>query len=191
MPILPAEPALFPEGLFAEAATLALSDRRWWVLHTRPQQEKSLARDLTAREIPFYLPQNQRTLLVRGRSMTSFTPLFPGYLFLMADRAERVVALSTRRVVRTLEVPDQSRLRDNLDRLHRLIGSGLAVAAESGLEPGQRVVIRSGPLAGLRGQILRAAGKRRFMVEVDFIQAGASVLMDDWVLDPLDDDGRS
>src|ERR1019366_7320330 len=109
------------------------------------------------------------------------------YLFLRADQAERVVALSTRRVVRTLEVCDQNRLWDNLDRLNRLIGSGLPVAPESGLEPGSLVVIRSGPLAGLRGRILKAAGKRRFMVEVDFIQAGASVLMDDWVLDPVTD----
>jgi transcription antitermination factor NusG len=187
MPILPAEPALFPDELFAEAAAADVSGRRWWVLHTRPQQEKSLARDLLAREISFYLPQNRRTLLIRGRPMTSHTPLFPGYLFLMADREERVVALSTRRVVRSLEVSDQGRLWDNLSRLNRLIGSGLAVAAESGLEPGAPVVIRSGPLAGLRGRILKAAGKRRFMVEVDFIQAGASILMDDWVLDPAAD----
>jgi transcription antitermination factor NusG len=188
MPILPAEPALYPEGLFAEAVASDACERRWWVLHTRPQQEKSLARDLLAREVPFYLPQTRRTLLIRGRPVTSFTPLFPGYLFLRADREERVVALSTRRVVRSLEVSDQGRLRDNLDRLNRLIGTGLPVAAESGLTPGAPVVIRSGPLAGLRGRILKAAGNRRFMVEVDFIQAGASVLMDDWVLDPVDDE---
>ncbi len=188
MPILPAEPALFPDRLFAEAAMRESSGRRWWVLHTRPQQEKSLARDLLAREISFYLPQNRRTLLIRGRSMSSFTPLFPGYLFLRADQEERIAALSTRRVVRTLEVSDQNRLWDNLDRLNRLINSGLPVAAESGLEPGVQVVMRSGPLAGLRGRILKAAGKRRFMVAVDFIQTGASVLMDDWVLDPVADD---
>ncbi len=188
MPILPPEPALFPEGLFAEAATTAESERRWWVLHTKPHQEKSLARDLLAREISFYLPQTRRTLLIRGRPRTSFTPLFPGYLFLRADREERVAALSTRRVVRSLEVSEQGRLWDNLDHLSRLIDSGLPVAPESGLEPGVPVVIRSGPLAGLRGRILKAAGKRRFMVEIDFIQAGASVLMDDWVLDPVADD---
>jgi transcriptional antiterminator RfaH len=187
MPILAAEPALFPEGLFAEALPPDAAERRWWVLHTRPQQEKSLARDLLAREVPFYLPQNRRSLLVRGRPMTSFTPLFPSYLFLMGDREERVIALSTRRVVRSLEVNDQKRMWDNLGRLHRLISSGLPVAAESGLTPGAAVVVRSGPLAGLRGRILKAAGKRRFMVEVDFIQAGASVLMDDWVLDPAAD----
>ena len=48
MPILAAEPAHFPEGLFAEAEASLAATRQWWVLHTRPQQEKSLARDLFA-----------------------------------------------------------------------------------------------------------------------------------------------
>ena len=34
-------------------------------------------------------------------------------------------------------------------------------------------VRRSGPLAGLKGKILRTASGRRFVVEVDFIQQGA------------------
>jgi hypothetical protein len=41
------------------------------------------------------------------------------------------------------------------------------------------VVIRSGPLAGLRGTIVEKAAKRRFVVAVDFIQRGASIVLDD------------
>lgn len=87
----------------------------WWVLHTRPRQEKSLARDLHDCGAPFYLPLVRRRTLVRNRVMESSLPLFPGYLFLLADNEERMTALATRRVARSLDVPDQARLWRDLD----------------------------------------------------------------------------
>jgi len=44
------------------------------------------------------------------------------------------------------------------------------------------VEIQSGPLAGLRGKVLRSASGWRFVVTIDFIQQGASVLLDDFNL---------
>ena len=187
MPILPAEPSVFPDALFAEDRAPEVAGRTWWVLHTRPRREKSLARALHDRGVPFYLPQVRRGSLVRGRVMHSFLPLFPGYLFLLADREEWMTALSTGHVARPLHVADQARLGDDLGRLHRLIASGLPVAHEDGLAPGMEVVIRSGPLEGLRGKILKAVSGRRFVIQVDFIQQGASVLFEDCRLEPVGD----
>ena len=44
------------------------------------------------------------------------------------------------------------------------------------------VEIKSAPLAGLRGTILRTASGQRFVIQVNFIQRGASVLIDDFNL---------
>ena len=118
--------------------------------------------------------------------MESHLPLFPGYVFLHADREQRVTALATGRVVRSLTVPDQTRLWDDLGRLHRLLASCLPVSREDGPAPGTWVVIRSGPLEGLRGKVLEVVSGRRFRVQVDFIQQGASVLLEDCRLEPLD-----
>jgi transcription antitermination factor NusG len=136
--------------------------------------------------MPFYLPLARRRLRVRGRPLTSFVPLFPGYLFLLADRDERVAALATRRVVRTLEVADQEGLWRDLRQIYQLIASGAPVTPEDKLVPGAAVEIRCGPLAGLRGVIVRAASGHRFVVQVDFIQRGASVLIDEATLTPID-----
>jgi transcriptional antiterminator RfaH len=182
MPILAAEAALFPEGLFAEPRPPEAEGRLWWVLHTRPRQEKGLARTLYDKRVPFFLPQAPRRLFVRGRPTTSHLPLFPGYLFLLAGGDERGAALATGRVVRPLPVADQARLWHDLGQTHRLLASGLPTALETRLTPGAVVEVRGGPLAGLRGTILRAASGRRFVVRIDFIQQGASVLLDDWVL---------
>jgi transcriptional antiterminator RfaH len=187
MPILPAEPDAFPDGLFDGDAPLPdEAPRQWWVLHTKPRQEKSLGRQLRAGQIPYYLPQVSRRLSIRGRVMTSHVPLFPGYVFLLAGPEERVAALTTSRVVKDLTVADQEGLWRDLRQISRLLRSGAPVTPEDRLAPGMAVEIKSGPLAGLRGTILEAASRRRFVVAVNFIQRGASVLLDDYTLSPVD-----
>jgi transcriptional antiterminator RfaH len=187
MPVLPAEPCWFPAHLFAEAPYQDLGRRSWWVLHTRPRQEKSLARQLHQGHVPYYLPLAPRRSRIRGRLVTSYNPLFPGYLFLLAEPEERITALGTARVVRSLAVSDQPRLWHDLSQLQRLIATGAPVTPEDRLAPGMSVEIRSGPLAGLKGKILRTASGRRFVIEVDFIQQGASVLLDDFMLARCED----
>jgi transcriptional antiterminator RfaH len=186
MPILPTETSVFPDDL------LALPEpgngvAEWCVLHTRPRQEKSLARELVQKEIPFYLPLIAHQRRFQGRVMTAQLPLFDGYLFLHSDRDGYHEALATRRVVRGLAVADQGRLWADLRRVFALISSGLPVRPEPCLLPGQRVEITSGPLAGFRGRIVRSTSGRRFVVEVDFIRRGASVLCEAMTLRPVEE----
>lgn len=185
MPILASEPDAFPENLFDSDTVLPTDGRAWWVLHTRPRQEKSLARQLHAEGLPYYLPSVARRSLIRGRVMTAHIPLFPSYLFLLGDDRERVRALTTGRVVRTLAVVDQPRAWHDLRQIQTLIASGTPIRPEDKLEPGILVEIHSGPLCGLQGRILRGASGNRFVVQVDFIQKGASVEIEDYLLSPL------
>jgi transcription antitermination factor NusG len=187
MPVLPPEPNAFPEDLFAANDPGLTDERAWWVLHTRARQEKSLARHLHQARVPFYLPLIGKRGLLRGRVLTSHIPLFPGYVFLLGGRDERLVALTSNRVVQALEVADQGKLWHDLSQVWRLIRSGAPITPEDHLEPGAFVEIQSGALAGLKGRIIRAASGRRFVVQVDFIQRGASVLLDDYNLVPIDD----
>ncbi|MBN1853480.1 MAG: antitermination protein NusG [Pirellulales bacterium] len=183
MPILPKEPNVYPDCLFQSGVPADREDRRWWVLHTKPRQEKSLARQLHAGHVPFYLPLIPHTTYSRGRKLTSHLPLFAGYTFLYADQDERVTALGTNRITQTLEVKDQSRFWADVKQIEQLITSGAPITPHDKLGPGDAVIIRSGPLAGLEGTILRTATGNRFVVRIDFIQKGASVLIDDYHLD--------
>jgi transcriptional antiterminator RfaH len=187
VPILPAEKEVFPDHLFDEPREASFEDRCWWVMHTRPRQEKSLARQMGDAQVPFYLPLVRRRLLIRGRKLISHVPLFPGYFFLLGSREERVQALSTHRVVNSLVVHDQERLWRDLRQVWGLIATGAPITPEDRLAPGVPVEIRSGPLAGLHGTILRTASGRRFVVQVDFIQRGASVMLDDVHLAAVDE----
>jgi len=184
MPLLAQEPTVSPHDLFDLGQETFASDSQWWVLHTRPRQEKALARQLLEHRASFYLPIVSKRVRQNGRNLTSHIPLFPGYLFLLANREQRSAAMTTNRIVQTLIVPSQETLWRDLRQVHRLISSGAPVTPEERLGPGSPVEISSGPLAGLRGKIVRTASGRRFVVEVDFIQRGASVLLDDCCLVP-------
>lgn len=188
MPVLAQELDLYPDDLLSETDLDDDGGRSWWVLHTRPRQEKSLVRQLHRARIPYYLPLIPRRWRLRGRMMTSHLPLFPSYVFLRADRQERVSALSTNRVVRSLEVPDQAVLWQDLRQIRRLITAGVPISPENRLTTGMMVEITCGPLAGLRGRILRSASGHRFVVQIDFIQRGASVELDEFTLARVDSD---
>src|SRR5215831_5930814 len=116
MPFLAAEPQIFPEHLFEPSQALA-TERSWWVLYTKPRQEKSLARQLVVSGIPFYLPLFSKRLRIRNRLFVSHLPLFSGYVFLLATGEERVAALATKRIVRPIRVADQSRMWADLAQI--------------------------------------------------------------------------
>jgi transcriptional antiterminator RfaH len=187
MPILQSEARVFPDDLLISPKDQTLfAGSEWRVLHTKPRQEKSLARELLIREIPFFLPTVRRTRPHDGRLRTSELPLFDSYVFLFGNYDQYVSALATQRIVRSLRVPDQMLLWNELRQLNALLESGIAVRAESTLVPGQLVEVIVGPLTGLRGTVVRAAASRRFVIAVDFIGKGASVTCDELVLRPVD-----
>lgn len=183
MPILGEQTALFPETLLDETSPEA-QERRWWVLYTKARQEKAVARDMLRAEVPFYLPLVKRRILCGGRRLVTHRPLFPGYLFLFGSEEERIRALATNRVVHTLGVPDPARLRHELRQLRLLVASDAPLTVESRLAPGARVRVRGGPLMGIEGTVLRRRHETRLLVAVDFLQQGASVEIEDFLLEP-------
>jgi transcriptional antiterminator RfaH len=118
--------------------------------------------------------------------ITAHNPLFPGYVFLHADHHRRVAAMTTNRIVRCLEVADQDRLWEDLCQVNQLITSGMPITPEARITAGTTVEVVRGPLAGLRGTVIRSTSGKRFVVQVDFIQQGASVVIDDFALVPTE-----
>ena len=185
MPILSEETALYPETLL-EGPACEPSDRLWWVLYTKARQEKAVSRDLLGYRVPFYLPLVKKTSASRGRPTTSHIPLFAGYVFLYGTEEERVRSLTTNRVSRILAVDDPERLVLDLRQLRHLIASDAPLTVESRLVPGNRVRVRHGPFAGLEGTVLTRRGKTRLLVSINFLQQGASVEIEDFLLEPID-----
>jgi transcriptional antiterminator RfaH len=185
MPLLPLEPFVLPENLLLQPEPPSDAPR-WWVLHTKPRAEKSLARRLFSKQVPFFLPLYHHQWRSRGRQRSSYLPLFPGYLFLRGDLEERLAALATNQVARSIPVEDQRQMHADLARVYQLVVTGAPLSAEARLEPGSPVEITDGPFAGIHGKILRRGKQLKLLVEVQFLQRGVSVEIESWMVRPLE-----
>ena len=182
MPILKEEVCLFPDDLL-ESSLDPHSEAQWWVLCTKPRQEKAVSRHLHAQSVPFYMPLIKKARIYRGRRRTSYIPLFPGYVFMRGADEERIASLNSNRLSQMLPVDDAERLREDLQRIAGLIAADVPLTPESRLVPGHRVRIRSGPFAGLEGTVMKRRGRTRLLVSVNFVQRGASIEVEDCLLE--------
>lgn len=179
MPILAAEIDVFPEDLLTRDDITEENGPHWWAVYTRSRQEKELMRSLAAMEIPFYCPIiPHRFRSPAGRIRTSHLPLFSNYVFMYADGLHRYEALKTNLISQTIEVTDGQRLVHDLRQIQRLIHLGLPLSIESRLACGSKVRIKSGPLTGMEGMIVKRQGIEFLVVAVNFLQQGALVKLE-------------
>ncbi len=178
------EATVLPEDLFSSDRNSQLAGwpcddddepATWVVFHTKPRAEKALARRLAADETPFYLPLYEKSYRQQRRTVRSLLPLFPGYLFARVNNEQRYAAFATNQVANCLPVDDQERFYCDLFRVHQLIESRLPISREERIQPGTPAEIIGGPLKGYRGKVVRRSSGMRLVVEVDFLQSGASV----------------
>lgn len=184
MPTLKFEPCVFPDDLLNLTADRD-AQRHWWAVHTKPRQEKSLARHLYSNQIPFYLPLVAKNSLYRGRRIKAWHPVFTGYLFLFGTDQERMAALDTKRVVQLIPAPDPAELAFDLRNVDVLIKANVPLTVEGQLSPGKRVRVKGGALMGLEGTILSRRGENRLLIAVRFLQQGVSVMIEDFLVEPI------
>lgn len=183
MPILPAEDDLFPANLLE----ITEEDGQWWALYTLSRQEKQLMRKLKEVGIGFYSPMiPRRYRSPAGRIRVSHTPLFPNYVFVQGDNDIRYQAVCTGHVSRCIEVDDAPQLITDLRQIRDLIAIGEPLTPEARLEIGDRVRIRSGQFAGFEGMIIRRQNETRLVIDVKFMNQGASVLLEDCQVELLE-----
>jgi transcriptional antiterminator RfaH len=183
MPILAAETSVHPENLLDELAVTD-KERRWWVAYTHARQEKALARQLHAMGVPFYLPLVSKVSMMGGRRVKSLLPLFSSYVFMFGNDAERIQTCDTKRVAHLFSPSNSQYITRDLRNVRALIDSGVPLTVEARLQPGQRVRIKHGALLDVEGVIVSRRGGDRLVVEVDFLQQGVSILIDDFQLEP-------
>ena len=182
MPLLEAEPRAFPNALFSDPSIIERQPGCWWVLYTRSRMEKTLARQMRAREIPFYLPVYQHAWKTGGRKRTSYLPLFPGYVFLFGDDSARVAALETNLLCSVISVSDQSQFFSDLCRVERVLGGSAPVTPESNVPLGALVEITAGTFKGLCGKVIKRGDETRLVIEIEFLRRGVSIQVEEWAL---------
>ena len=178
MPILAQEPDIFPDSLLD--TPVDSPDDSWFAMYTLARQEKELMRKLRPLKIAHYGPMiQQRKRSPQGRIRTSYVPLFTGYVFIRGDEVARYNAVSTGCISRCLPVTEYEELIEDLRRIRQLVLNGAEVRPEPKPLVGRMAMVKNGAMKGLKGTITKTLSHHRLTVLVNFMQQGASVIVDE------------
>lgn len=152
----------------------------WWVLHTRPNCEKSLATYLLNRDISYYLPlyQQQKKIGNLGRVRISEIPLFNGYICFALDKRQHHLLYDTKKFVRIIKVDNQDLFVKELSGIAKAVENETDLLVRRGLVPGRRVRILSGPLEGNEGVVVKRRNDRRLALSVHMFNQTVLVRLD-------------
>lgn len=151
----------------------------WWVLYTKPRNEKALAWDMHRMGIKYYLPLTvKRVRRSNGKPRKSIICMFPGYVSVVNYPAYKQLLMRTGRIARIMEVENQERFVLELDQVRCLIDEVREFDLHDAPAIGQRAVIVSGPLEGMEGLISAPANSNRFFLNVDMFQRAISISVD-------------
>ena len=159
----------------------------WYALYTCSRHEKQVAAQLQQRDIGFFLPLYASVRRWKDRRVSLQLPLFPGYILVYTSLQHRIDVLNIPGAVRfvsfngrpvALPESDLLRLRSGLDK-------GLRAQPHPYLKVGHRVRVRSGPLAGTEGILLRKKDQFRLIVSIDLIMRSVAVDIDAADVEPL------
>ena len=146
----------------------------WYVVHTRPHQERRAEANLLRQGFRVWLPVMERSRRHARRIETVRGALFPGYLFVNLDiEREAWRAINGTFGVRCLlaDGPRPQALPAGfVAALRDATGAdGLSTAAPADLRPGDAVTIAAGPFAECAAVVLRLAPGERVEVLLDVL----------------------
>lgn len=156
-----------------------MSSKKWFVIHTRPKNEKKVYEQINGKGIEAYLPLIETIRYWSDRKKKLMVPLFPGYVFVHGEESERVSAISEtygairyvmfqRRfavitdeeisnIMISLKAPDRVRIEDTM------------------IMVGDLVEITYGIFKGLKGFITQIRGNYKLIVSITELNTTFSV----------------
>jgi transcription antitermination factor NusG len=161
--------------------------RKWFAVVTTPQHEKAASRHLDFYGVETFLPTYESSRTWKNRQKVKLQlPLFPTYLFVRIDQGDRAQVLRTPGVRRLVGNSREALCLPNRE-IEFLRTSLLERKAEpyAGLVLGQRVRIKSGPMRGVEGSLVRKSNEWRFILTVQLIHRHVAVEVDASTLEPI------
>ncbi|HET9177472.1 MAG TPA: UpxY family transcription antiterminator [Terriglobia bacterium] len=149
----------------------------WFAVYTRHRHEKAVAQLITGRGVEAFLPLYKAVHRWKDRMKDLSLPLFPNYVFVLANLDHRAAVLSTPGVydfVRLSGVPAAIPAAE-IDAVRCAVERGLNVEPHPLLKSGDRVRVKSGPLEGLEGILVRKKSFYRLVLAVELLMKSISV----------------
>jgi transcriptional antiterminator RfaH len=152
----------------------------WYLIHTKPKQEKCALFNLQQQGYECYLPTFSAEKLRHGGLSIHEEPLFPRYLFIRLGLQETSKSWgpirSTRGVSRLVCFgPEPAKMDDRLVEHLKKKEFAAHYAPARLFVPGQRVCLTDGPFVGIEGVFQMDEGARRAMVLIELLSKPVSL----------------
>lgn len=152
----------------------------WYAAYTCANHEKQVAEQFRHRGVEHFLPLYETVHRWKDRRVRLHLPLFPGYVFVRLPLRDCLKVLRVPRVVRLVgfgglpaALPEQQ-----IETLRHGLSDGFRAHPHRFLAVGRRVLVTNGPLAGMKGILLRRKGDFRVVLSVDLIMRSIAVEVD-------------
>lgn len=159
---------------------------RWYVLRTRSRQEQAAAATTEASGGRCYVPTIRQVKYYGHRKRVSDVPLFPCYAFMWGSVEHAYEAISLKRIVQVLPVPDQAYFEHELAQIRRALEGCAELSPYRFFVRGRRVRVTAGPFEGIEGIVEEGPRQNRLILQVHAIGRALSLEIDASLLEIVD-----
>lgn len=166
-------------------------DLQWYAVSTRSRHEKQVRDRLAAIGVEPLLPLTKTLSQWSDRKVWTTNPLFPGYCFARFSLESRLPILQTPGVVRIIgSVKPEPISEEELAAIKTVSTSKRHTEPHEYLVKGTWVEVIRGPLAGIRGELVRKGQQDGLVIRAHLIQQAAMVHIDRSEVIPVDESQR-
>lgn len=158
----------------------------WYAVYTNARHEKRVKQQMCSRGIECFLPVYRSVRRWKDRRKELELPLFPGYVFIHLALKERLHVVQMPGVIefvsfgmRPAALPE-SEIETLRNGLHYACAE-----PHPYLRLGRRVRVRSGPIAGLEGVLIRKKDKLRMVVSIELLHRSIAVEVDEDAIEAI------
>jgi transcriptional antiterminator RfaH len=144
--------------------------RKWYPVCTNPRAEKKACQALINKGLETYLPLHRQLKQWSDRKRWVEEPLIKSYLFVYINEHEQTEVLMTKGVSRFIYFSGRiaSMPQKQIDELKLLMASPFELEiTEDNLQPGEKIIIKAGPLKGLTGEIISYRSQKQLMLRLE------------------------
>ena|ERR1700761_1427028 len=151
---------------------------KWYPVYTHPRAEKKAYQSLLNKGIEAYLPLKRQLKQWSDRKKWIDEPFIKSYLFVHISEHEQTEVLMTKGVARFIyfggkiaPMPDRQ-----INDLKLLMTSSFELEiTEENLLPGEKIIIKAGPLKGMTGEIISYRSQKQLALRLENL--GYSVII--------------
>jgi len=158
-----------------------ISGANWYALYTAPRHEKRVAEQINRQGIACFLPLYRSVRRWKDRRKELALVLFPGYVFVRMALQHRLRVLQFPGAVRLVTFNGQPAAlpETEIESLQNQLSCSGHIEPHPYLNVGRSVRVRSGPLKGLEGIILRTKDRCRIILSIHLIMRSVAVEVDE------------